>query len=263
MEENTSTNNTLTVNDITIENMLQDIFLTTTIKKKRKDIVAYYSRKFGNDLFGDNANETGQRVSEQDIAQRVDAVLKEDKNSIDPFLKYTSPYYSKRPKKSKSIDSIGSVDTNYMGKAGECAVMGELLFRGYNVNNMMVDEGIDLVASKNNVFYYIQVKTKSVDVKNRFYFQISQERFDTFIGTQIRYFLVARCKFNNEERNMFFMFANNDIMRLRQRLVIPQPSADNGNLSLKIEYDTRTGKAFMYDGKCKEDVSFYMNNFNL
>lgn len=150
-----------------------------------------------------------------------------------------------------------------MGKAGECAVMGELLFHGYNVNNMMVDEGIDIVASKNNIFYYIQVKTKSVEEQNRFYFQIRQDRFDTFVGTQIRYFLVARCKFNNEERNIYFMFANNDILRFRQCNVIPEPSSISSNLSIKIEFDTRTGKAYMYDGKYKENVSFYMNNFNL
>ena len=77
----------MTITDITVEKMLEDIFVNTTIKKKRKDIVAYYARKFGNDLFGDSSNEDGQKISEQDIAQKVEAVLKEDRNSIDPFLK--------------------------------------------------------------------------------------------------------------------------------------------------------------------------------
>lgn len=45
--------------------------------------------------------------------------------------------------------------------------------------------------------------------------------------------------------------------------VIPEPASETSNLSLKIEYDTRTGKAYMYDGKYREDVSFYMNNFKL
>ena len=142
-------------------------------------------------------------------------------------------------------------------------MMGELLFRGYNVNNMMVDEGIDLVASKNNVFYYIQVKTKNVVEQNRFYFQIKQDRFDTFVGTQIRYILVARCSLSNEDRNIFFMFTNGDIQRLMYNGVIPQPNGDGKNLSIKIEFDQRTGKAYMYDGKVRDDVSFNMNNFNL
>ena len=141
--------------------------------------------------------------------------------------------------------------------------MGELLFRGYNVNNMMVDEGIDLVACKDNVFYYIQVKTKSVQEQNRLYFQIKHERFDSFLGTQIRYILVARCSKKGEERNIFFTFTNNDIQRFIYNGVIPQPANGSTTLSIKIEYDPRTGKAFMYDNRNREDVSYFMNNFNL
>ncbi len=252
-----------TIEEITIEDMLEHIFTTSTAKRKRKDIVSFYCQKYGVGLFG-TAEQNGDFVNETDIAKRVDSVLKEDKNSIDPYLKYSNPYYSKAKSKAGPIGNPGSpIDTNYIGKAGECVVMGELLFRGYNVNNMMVDEGIDLVASKNNVFYYIQVKTKNVVEQNRFYFQIKQDRFDTFVGTQIRYILVARCSLSNEDRNIFFMFTNGDIQRLMYNGVIPQPNGDGKNLSIKIEFDQRTGKAYMYDGKVRDDVSFNMNNFNL
>lgn len=252
-----------TIEEISIQDMLEHIFTTVSVRKKRKDIVSYYLQHFGIDLFGERENDNIS-ITEEEIRKRVDQILKEDKNSSDPFLSYSNAYYHKAKKKSKPIDTANiCVDNNYMGKAGECAVMAELLFRGYNVNHMLVDEGIDLVASKNNVFYYIQVKTKNVDRKNCFYFQIKQERFDTFVGTQIRYYLVARCNFNNEERNIFFMFSNNDIMRLMQQSVIPSPFSGNGNLSLKIQYDERTGKAYMYDGKNTQDVTFHMNNFNL
>lgn len=249
--------------EITIENMLENIFTTYSAKKKRKDIVSFYCQKFNIGLFGEVEQSDGS-LNEAEIIKRVETVLKEDKNSTDPYLKYSSPYYSKAKRKAGPIGNPGSpIDTNYIGKAGECVVMGELLFRGYNVNNMMVDEGIDLVASKNNVFYYIQVKTKNVEEQNRFYFQIKQDRFDTFVGTQIRYILVARCSLNNEDRNIFFMFTNGDIQRLMYKGVIPQPNGDGKNLSIKIEFDQRTGKAYMYDGRERDDVSFNMNNFNL
>ena len=128
---------------------------------------------------------------------------------------------------------------------------------------MMVDEGIDLVASKANVFYYIQVKTKSVDQQNKVNFQIKQERFNSFIGTQIRYILVARCKLNNEIRNVYFTFNSTDIEKFLFQGVIPVPSDGNNSLSIKIEFDERTAKAFMYDGKNRENITFHMNNFNL
>lgn len=252
-----------TLEEITIENMLENIFVNYSTKKKLKDIVAFYVQQFGIDLFGNNTHDN-IIIPEDEIRKTVIKVLKEDRNSIDPYLKFSNSYYYKSKKKSKPIDPTQQIiDSNYTGKGGECVVMGELLFRGYNVNNMMVDEGIDLVASKDNVFYYIQVKTKNVEQQNRFYFQIKQERFGTFVGTQIRYILVARCSFNNEDRNIFFTFTNNDILRLMKSNVIPVPAQESNNISIKIEYDTRTAKPYMYDGKYKEDISFYMNNFNL
>lgn len=250
------------IEDITITDIVDNIFTTYAVKRKRKDIVAYYMQRFEIGLFGYSENENA--VTEEDIRKKIDAVLKEDKNSIDPYLKYYNSYYSKAKRKSKPINpTTSAIDSNYTGKGGECVVMGELLFHGYNVNNMMVDEGIDLVASKNNVFFYIQVKTKNVEFQNRFYFQIKQDRFDNFIGTQIRYILVARCSFNEEERNIFFTFTNNDIQRFIYNGVIPKPAENSNNLSLKIEFDQRTAKAYMYDGKNREDISFNKNNFNL
>lgn len=272
MEENTIEQPRNPLDEITIENMVENIFTNTTIKKKRKDIVSYYVQKLGVDLFGNTSDVSGELIPEVEIEKRVDTVLKEDKKSNDPYLKYSATYYKKNPRKGKVIDpptsgddatTVDLIDSNYIGKGGECVVMGELLFHGYNVNNMMVDEGIDLVASKNNVFYYIQVKTKNIEEQNRFYFQIKQNRFEAFLGTQIRYILVARCMIRKEVRTLFFVFNNNDIERFIHNNVIPKPSNDSSNLSLKIEYDTRTGKPYMYDGRYREDVSFYMNNFKL
>lgn len=252
-----------TLEEITISDMLSNIFTTYTVKMKRKDIVSHYVQNFDIGLF-DTSVSKGDGINVESIRQKVDSVLKEDKNSEDPYLRYSNSYYYKARRKSKSIDPANqTVDTNYTGKGGECIVMGELLFRGYNVNNMMVDEGIDLVASKNNIFFYIQVKTKNVELQNKFYFQIKQDRFDTFVGTQIRYILVARCSFNGEERNLFFIFTNNDIQRFMYKGLIPKPAEGSNSLSIKIEFDQRTGKAYMYDGKTREDVSFHMNNFNL
>lgn len=250
------------LNDISIEHMIENVFTSTTIKKKRKDIVAYYVQQFNVDLLG-SIQLDGEEISVTKISAKVDSVLKEDKNSENPYLTYSSPYYKKARRKAKPINPADTPDSNYLGKAAECVVMGELLFRGYNVNSMMVDEGVDLVASKNNMFFYIQVKTKTVTQQNKFHFYIRQERFQAYIETQMRYVLVGRCKLNGEDRNIFFRFDNGDIQRLIHSHVIPLPSENSDGLSLKIEFDPRTGKAYMYDGKFKEDVSFYMNNFDL
>ena len=250
----------ITLDELNISNLLEDIFINYSVKKKRKEIVSFYCEKYGIGLFGDQIDPD---ITEESIGKKIDALLREDKQSTDPYLVYSNTYYRKAKRESVPINPSMLPDSNYLGKAGECLVMGELLFRGYNVNNMMVDEGIDLVACKDNVFYYIQVKTKTVQEQNKFYFQIKQERFDSFLGTQIRYILVARCSRHGEEKTIFFTFTNNDIQRFLYNSVIPQPAQGSSFLSLKIDYDTRTGKAFMYDGKYREDVSFFMNNFKL
>jgi len=51
------------------------------------------------------------------------------------------------------------VSAQFTGAAGEYAVLSELLFRGFNSSKMTVDDGIDVVASKNEKYFHVQVKT--------------------------------------------------------------------------------------------------------
>lgn len=247
--------------DITIENMLENIFTNTTVKKKRKDIMEFYRQHLVKDLFSTSPDS----VTDEQIAKQVDGVLKDDQRSDTPYLtKGRDGKYHKSRNKGKTIGAPqqdGTIDTNYIGKAGECAVMSELLLNGYNVNNMMVDEGIDLVASKENVFYYIQVKMRYVNNANKFNFQIKEGNYDRYIGTQMRYILVGRGKIGDIVRNIFFVFNNTDIERLRHNGIIGDSNANNININ--IEYDTHSGRAYAYSGKNREDVSYYMDNFNL
>lgn len=248
--------------DITIENMLTNIFTSTTVKKKRKDIVDFYRQHLVTDLFSTSPDS----ITEEQIAKRVDEVLKADSKSDSPNISKgkDGKYHKLKNKPGINPPTPGyekdKIDTNYVGKAGECAVMSELLFKGYNVNNMMVDEGIDLVASKENVFYYIQVKTRYVEEANRFHFSIKEGNYDRYIGAQMRYVLVARAKTGNVVRNIFFVFNNNDISKLRFDGILGDSDV---NININIEYDTRTGKAFAYNGNKKSDVSFHMNRFEL
>jgi len=147
----------------------------------------------------------------------------------------------------------------FTGKAGECAVMSELLFRGYNVNSMLVDDGIDIVASRNNVFYYIQVKTTIFEADNKIHASIKQIRFNDYLGTQIKYIVVARCLINNLDTNMYFVFSNSDIEKFIYNRTM---KIGESGILIKIEIDPVTKKPMLYDDK-REDISFYLNNFKL
>lgn len=250
---------TNSLESITIENMLDNIFINTTVKKRRKEIVEYYRSRFVTDLF----NTSPDSLTEEQIIKHIDRILNDDKKSGDPYLAYKDGKYYRARRRGRNITELGNnekIDTNYIGKAGECSVMAELLFNGYNVNNMMVDEGIDLVASKDNVFYYIQVKTRLVEEANRFHFSIKEGNYDRYIGTQMRYVLVARARVGSDIRNFFFVFNNNDTSKFRYDGILGDSDV---NININIEYDTRTGKAYAYNGRNRTEVSYHMNRFEL
>jgi hypothetical protein len=151
----------------------------------------------------------------------------------------------------------------FTGKAGECAVMSELLFRGYNVNSMLVDDGVDIVASKNNMFYYLQVKTTEIKItptgRHTISTTIKQKKFEDYIGTQIRYVVVARCLLSGVETNMYFIFNNDDIKRFISQGKL---NTSANNINIKIEIDSKDYKPYIFDDK-KEDIGFYLNKFEL
>ena len=115
-------------------------------------------------------------------------------------------YYSLKPekrtypgtiaKKLRQSDFVKSADepvsTNQTGKAGEFAVISELLYRGYNAGIMAVDEGIDVIATKDNKTFYIQVKThtyKNSSLRLTFEFDAYNKnaKFNIFYIIVIRY----------------------------------------------------------------------------
>ncbi len=57
------------------------------------------------------------------------------------------------------IDEVSSVNRAKLGKGGEFIVAGKLLLNGFKVYLETIDDGVDLIASKSDNFYYFQVKT--------------------------------------------------------------------------------------------------------
>ena len=216
----------------------------------------------------------------EEVKKQVTAVLNRDVKSKDPETTKVSNgkngykkgvYKIKQQKKPRSplmfpvaqpdddvleqpILEENSKTNLFIGKAGECAVMSELLFRGYNANSMMVDDGVDIVANKNNIYYFIQVKTTEVR-GGRIYATVRQNRFDAFIGNQIRYVIVGRYKIENRYENLYFVFSNDDIQRFIHNGALLQTSTDI-RFKIKIE----CGVPYLYHTK-EEDISFYLDKF--
>ena len=134
-------------------------------------------------------------------------------------------------------------DTNYIGKAGEFAVLAELIARGYNANNMAIDEGIDIVASKDNVFYYIQVKTTYVDTGGRVCIHIPVVNYKRVESNNAIYIIALRECIGSFR---YFIFHQYEI---EAHIINGYIERTEANINIKIAYDEITNQPFLYNGK--------------
>ena len=237
--------------EITIEQILA--VLNKTKGKKMADIKKDVRAEIKDDVsLFDNIDKQIQQIINLEL-KKGDESLIIRKNSKYRLKSATTP-----PK------PIQTIDKQFEGAAGETAVISELLFREFNANRMMVDKGIDVVATKDNVYRYIQVKTSNINSNGRVNWQIKQERYDANVVGKLWYILVARYeerfKYKNQPiaRNMFFVLSYDDIER-----GINQGWINKGveNLSIKVRFDTQTGEPKFYDNK-EENTSHYLNSFD-
>lgn len=240
--------------EITIEQIVS-VFKNAKDTKKMAEIKKTVIAELGDGLsLFDNIDKEIERVVRTELKRGDESLIVKTKDGKYKRRPTTAP-----PKETQSIDKL------FEGAAGETAVISELLFREFNANRMMVDKGIDIVATKDNVYRYIQVKTSNVKSDGRVYWQIKQERFDAHVVNQLRYILVARYeekfKYKNEPviRSMFFVLSSNDIDRGKKEGWINE-GADS--LSIKVRFDTQTGAPKFYNDK-EADATYYLNNFDL
>lgn len=145
---------------------------------------------------------------------------------------------------------VPQVPKGFVGKGGEHAVMSELLFWGYNASIMTVDDGIDIVASKNNRFFHIQVKTSTVQANGKFNFAISRTSFKRYNSANVFYVLVLR----RDARNEFIIIP----CRQLQYFMDAGYVTDAATLSLSVTADAR-GAKFTLNGKA--DVTPFYGKF--
>ena len=116
------------------------------------------------------------------------------KNKTGGFKRGIYALKAKRPITSFPEAPQEKVSTLYTGTAGEYAVLSELMFRGYNASVLPVDEGIDVIASKGNSYFHIQVKTANcLEARSGDYlFTIKRSAFESNRNSQTFYIFVIR-----------------------------------------------------------------------
>lgn len=147
-----------------------------------------------------------------------------------------------------------TVTSLYTGKAGENAVIGELLFYGFNASAMAVDDGIDVVASRDNKYFHIQVKTSNSTESSGFVFTIKKSSFKAKESFQTFYIFVIREKDEHRYYNDYLILPSNQVRQYIEAGIIK----DAQSLSVRVQKDSR-GRYIL---NAKQDVTVSVNTFS-
>jgi hypothetical protein len=148
--------------------------------------------------------------------------------------------------------------TGQIGKGGEFAVISELLFRGFNANTTVVDDGVDIVCSQGNKFYLIQVKTREYkgDTVN---VSIKKDSFDRYNEKNTYYIIVLRyLNKSNIPTNQYLVFMASDIQRF-----VGTSSANINQNSINLKFKTHNGELFIYNGNKEQSINYHLDKFDL
>ncbi|MDB5890077.1 MAG: hypothetical protein JWP47_908 [Polaromonas sp.] len=145
------------------------------------------------------------------------------------------------------------VSTGFMGKAGEHAVMSELLFWGFNASLMAVDTGIDIVASKDNLYFHLQVKAATPRASDgKFAFSVKHSSFTAHDKSATYYVFVMRYP----NGNVFAVLPSGHLAMQRKLGIIRE---SDSSLSFTISDDGK-GKAFTLNGV---QITPFINAFGI
>lgn len=213
-------------------------------------------------------NEKDIDVTEKDVKKHISMVLKEKDGYIMKSSKKEKGtgrvLYKLRPvkgtisiKKRQKPETDAS-DTMFIGKAGEMAVIAELLYQGYTANTMIVDQGIDVVASRDNKFYYIQVKTTYLDESGKCSISIPRSSFERVESLyNVSYVIVVRTGIGEHQ---FIVLTQTAIEHWIEDKYIEKTEA---NVNIKIVYDDIDKQPYLYNDRYKVKISSYLNNFRI
>jgi hypothetical protein len=157
--------------------------------------------------------------------------------------------------------SSPKITNQYTKKAGETAVISELLFYGFNASAMVIGDGIDIIAGKKNKYFHIRVKTPNPTDSGVFEVSLKRSSFIVKDSLQTFYIFVLRendtYRYNDE---YFYRYYNDYLIlpssQIRQFIDVGTIK-DGTNFSIWIQKDKRN----RYLLNATEDVTASINTF--
>ncbi len=147
------------------------------------------------------------------------------------------------------------IEGGYVGQGGEHAVLSELLFRGYNASLMEVDVGIDILATKKNEVFNIQVKTRNISKSHEaFFFNLRIASFERHNAGRTFYIFILR----ENKKLDYLILPLHEIERCIDQEFIH--TVGDGKL-YRVTFKRREGKTYL--GRKENDVSYYLNRWDI
>ncbi len=175
--------------------------------------------------------------------------------SLNPKKQVIAPKQQKKILEEEELEEAREkIETGYTGKAGEHLVCSELLFRGYNASIMSVDMGIDIIATKHNKLFSIQVKTANLNSFNYYNFDIRKTSFQKAHSGSVFYLFVLKGKIENN----FFILPHVVVeQKVHEKAIL---EINKGN-TYRVNIKMREGKIHL--GSKEHEMGYYFNNWEI
>lgn len=159
---------------------------------------------------------------------------------------------SKKPSTNQTKEKIAS---GFTGKAGEHYVTSELLFRGYNASIMSVDVGMDIIATKDNKLFSLQVKTSNLSSQNSYIFDMRKVSLERGYAGNVFYVFVMIHPEGN--KSSVILPANKIEELVHSNAIKTIKIHERFRVYLKIRNDK------IYIGTLNNSIDYYWNNWNI
>jgi Holliday junction resolvase len=141
-----------------------------------------------------------------------------------------------------------------MGKGGEHSVCSELLFRGFNASIMSVDVGMDIVATKNEKLFSIQVKTSNLNKFATYVFDVRKVSFERHNSGNIFYIFVL----HGETKDDFLIIPYYEMeKKVCEKAILKVGHGKRYRVNIKF----REGNVYL--GNKKHQMNYYLNNWEI
>lgn len=141
------------------------------------------------------------------------------------------------------------IEGGYTGKGGEHLVCSELLFRGYNASIMSVDVGMDIIATKDNRLFSVQVKTSNLNK-----FDVRKVSFERHDSGNIYYVFVL----HGEKENNFLILPYHEMeKKVHEKAILEVGHGKRYRVNIKFRNNN------IYLGNKEHEMNYYLNNWEI